>query len=262
MDQLPELTRLRYIRHTLHSTDWSYARIRVVIITQVVLHVSVILATVPCIKPWLVAFESGGLQPPPEVRKESAALKRTALPSPMISDPSPKLSPPVPSPQTPSPTVGSIRPKIPHRSISHEQPTILTPGAAGHRRKVEAWPLETFKTTTTYSVTAEHAPDEAEFLAAVRKLSTVSSARSSEGIIRTKSFSVQHDDVGDYFQGFGVETPSSGKTSDKTPSMTFEDAGGLLRDDARGSWGTVVGMGTVGMVEGWGAGKGKGRAGG
>ena len=71
----PTLTRLRYIRVSWRSEDWSYARINVQIITQVVLHLSVILATVPCMKSLLVAFRNGHHPPP---RTQSRVSYETA----------------------------------------------------------------------------------------------------------------------------------------------------------------------------------------
>lgn len=48
----------------LFSPDWPRARVPGVILTQVVLHLSVMLATIPCVKPFLRLFENGGLQMP------------------------------------------------------------------------------------------------------------------------------------------------------------------------------------------------------
>ncbi|KAK5165517.1 uncharacterized protein LTR77_009046 [Saxophila tyrrhenica] len=233
----PGLTRLRYIRQTLHSQDWSYSRIRVVIITQVVLHVSVILATVPCIKPWLVAFESGGLQPHPDVRKESHAPRRTPLPSPLLPLPATARS------RTTTLTRSTslefpARPKLLHRSASHD-PDVMTPGPAGHRKRVEAWPVKTYQTQATYSVTAEYVPDPEQVGGRKKSASSVR----SDGITRTKLFSVQHDEIQDYFLTSEAEqvTPSTLEegTVETVPSLPLEVVGGLLRDDARGSRGTV-----------------------
>jgi len=54
--------RLRYSHLALYSHDPSYQRIDFVIITQVVLHLSIICATVPCAKPFLAVFHSGNLR--------------------------------------------------------------------------------------------------------------------------------------------------------------------------------------------------------
>lgn len=58
----PVIMRLLYIRISWQSADWSYARINVQIITQVALHVSTILCTIPCTKNFLLVFET---HPPP-----------------------------------------------------------------------------------------------------------------------------------------------------------------------------------------------------
>lgn len=191
-------------------------------ITQVVLHVSIILATVPSIKPWLLAFESGGLHAPAEAPDESATLsqhhrppRRTPLPS--------RLSSSISLPKAADPAL--IR-----RSISHESNSGLTPSRAGPRARAEAWPLHTFPEQTSYSVTAEYAPELAHlpptYQAPLRKLSKDSSP---SGIIRTKSFSVQHEDVGDYF---GRE--NGGTTIDEEmgrSNLVLRDVGGLLEQD-------------------------------
>lgn len=60
----PALTRLHYIELTWKAADWTYARVNVQILTQVTMHVSTILATVPCVKNFLLVFDSGNLHPP------------------------------------------------------------------------------------------------------------------------------------------------------------------------------------------------------
>lgn len=113
------LTRLKYLGQAHASKDWSYARINVVIITQISMHVSIILATVPCIRPWLVVFESGGLQAPADARRESRRVSPTTTP--------PKLAPLFPIAMTP---------------VISDQDIELEPRLAGHRKRVEAWPVE------------------------------------------------------------------------------------------------------------------------
>ena len=60
----PILVRMRYVHNALYSHDWSHSRVDAVVLSQVVLHLSIILATVPCAKPFLYIFESGGLHMP------------------------------------------------------------------------------------------------------------------------------------------------------------------------------------------------------
>lgn len=50
------------MRNITTSKDWTYDRSLVAVITQIILHSSVILATVPCLKPWFAALEGGGFQ--------------------------------------------------------------------------------------------------------------------------------------------------------------------------------------------------------
>lgn len=61
----PTLARLRFIHSALASPNWNFSRTGAVIFMQVMLHLSLILATLPCAKPFLVVFESGGLLNPP-----------------------------------------------------------------------------------------------------------------------------------------------------------------------------------------------------
>ena len=166
----PTLTRLKYINQTLRSSDWSYSRIHVVIITQIEMHISVILATIPCIRPWFNVFESGGLQAPAEVRRQSRR------PTPVAAT---KLAPLLP---------------IAMSSAINDNDIELSPGMAGHRKRVEAWPVQFFpgdsveaKTVTT----VEYDPVEAREMA--RKASRDS--QSSRGITRTTSFSVKFQEI-------------------------------------------------------------------
>ena len=196
----PSLTRLKYIEQVLHSTDWSYARIDVVIISQISMHVSVILATVPCIRPWLNAFESGGLQAPAEVRRQSRQLAPIA----------PKLAPLLPIAMTPP---------------TSDEDMELTPGAAGHRKRVEAWPVQFWagdsvenKTVTTVEV------DRAEAKEMARKISLDS--QSSRGITRTTSFSVKFEQK--------QQRPAQASKPPLSRSSSYNagswDVGGLLKE--------------------------------
>ena len=165
----PTLTRLTYLKQALTSRDWSYARVDVVILTQVSMHISIILATVPCIRPWLIAFESGGLHAPSEVRRESRHPPK-----------SPKLAPLLPIALPPA---------------TSDDPIALEPGSSGHRKRVEAWPVQWWadddaerRATVTF---AEHDPIDAKEAARKRSMDSVS----SKGITRTKSSSIAFEDI-------------------------------------------------------------------
>jgi len=54
----PNITRLRYLQIALFAADWSYARVPLQIVNQITLHLSIILATVPCAKPFLTVSSS------------------------------------------------------------------------------------------------------------------------------------------------------------------------------------------------------------
>lgn len=57
----PSITRLHFIHLALFSSDWSHARVGGVITTQIVLHLSIMLATVLYAKPFFTVFETGEL---------------------------------------------------------------------------------------------------------------------------------------------------------------------------------------------------------
>jgi hypothetical protein len=119
------------------------------------------------------------------------------------------------------------------RNISWDS-TILASGAAGHRKRVEAWPLKTFKSEATYSVKARYVPRKTQN--AGRKGSRGSRA-SSQGIMRSKSFTVQHADIEDYFNSKESDsTPSQEQQSEHAASsVRLEDVGGLFDDSGTGS---------------------------
>lgn len=115
------MTRLKYIKLALASSDWSFARVNLVIATQVVLHVSVILATVPCSKPFLSAFDSGTLHMPQEVELEAG-------------------------------TSGISRATVATYSSCDSSVVAATPGVIGHRMRVDHWNVvlrPDFSRTTT-----------------------------------------------------------------------------------------------------------------
>ena len=182
------------------------------------MHISVILATVPCLRPWLNAFESGGLHGPGE-----AAHRDSRRPNLMV----PKLAPLLPIAMSP---------------MTSDEDIASTLGAAGHRQRVEAWPLELFvgdvaenRTTTI----VEHDPVEAREIARKKSLDS----ESSRGITRTTSFSVTFEEVKQYMQQQqSPRTPpqlppkaSSRpcgllRTTSHHASLEFRDAGGLLEE--------------------------------
>ena len=170
------------------------------------MHISVILATVPCIRSWLNAFESGGLQAPAEVRRESRR------PTPVAT----RLAPLLPIAMT---------------AVTNDTTIELSPGMAGHRRRVEAWPVQFFpgdsverKTVTTIG----HDPVEAREMA--RKASRDS--QSSRGITRTTSFSVKFQEIdGHMKQQREQASPYAGRLSRTFSSPSdLIDAGGLLEE--------------------------------
>ncbi|KAI6827879.1 hypothetical protein KC340_g9416 [Hortaea werneckii] len=70
----PLLIRLHFNHVSLFSDDWPRARVPAVILGQVVLHLSVILTTVPCAKPFLRIFDSGSLHLDPGFAKKLSLL--------------------------------------------------------------------------------------------------------------------------------------------------------------------------------------------
>ncbi|GAB1734190.1 hypothetical protein NU195Hw_g6690t1 [Hortaea werneckii] len=70
----PLLIRLHFNHVSLFSTDWPRARVPAVILGQVVIHLSVILTTVPCAKPFLRIFDSGSLHLDPNFAKKLSLL--------------------------------------------------------------------------------------------------------------------------------------------------------------------------------------------
>lgn len=206
----PNLTRLHYIHQSVESSDWSYSRIRVGIIGEVVLHVSVILATVPCIKPWLVVFERGAaLYSRPTPHEEPQPVSSAGL----------KLKPLLPV----------ARPNIPHRRSLDT--ALFHPGRVGHRKRVEAWPLQTHQQQTLYTTTVE---SPAAGRMADRKKS-VESSNSSIGITQTKSFSVEYTDIDYFMHGTRLSDeappgrrPSMARTM--TTQAKLADVGRLLED--------------------------------
>ncbi|KAI7267546.1 hypothetical protein KC345_g7897 [Hortaea werneckii] len=70
----PLLIRLHFNHVSLFSNDWPRARVPAVILGQVVIHLSVILTTVPCAKPFLRIFDSGSLHLDPTFAKKLSLL--------------------------------------------------------------------------------------------------------------------------------------------------------------------------------------------
>nr|POF16287.1 hypothetical protein CFP56_23805 [Quercus suber] len=58
----PTIIRLRLLHHITTRPDWTHDRTLLVTLTQIVLHFSVILATIPCVKPWFAVLQGGGFE--------------------------------------------------------------------------------------------------------------------------------------------------------------------------------------------------------
>ena len=194
--------RLEYIRKALSSNDWSYSHTEVVIVTQVIIHFSVILATLPCIKPFLRAFRSGSLRASASFRRESDESRATEA--------------------------HTARPTLFKSKSANRAAVAVAPGKAGHRQRIEQWPLQLWNHRNSTITTVEHDPEDAR--EAKRKRSVDS--ESMKGITKTKSFSVDVESLKEMLR----TTPPgsvSGQVSDNITRATswqigFEDAGGLL----------------------------------
>ena len=147
-----------------------------VIITQIMLHLSIILTTLPCMKPYLSAFDSGALQAPTidlrRISKQPAKEQKSIALLP-LTEPRPTLK------------------RRMSQGIQSYNSIALLPGKAGHRRRVQEWPVFTSTDLTSTVTTVEHDPVDAR--AAERKRST--DRVSMERITRTQSFSVKVEDL-------------------------------------------------------------------
>lgn len=74
--------RLKYIKHGIYGEDQTFDRVDANILTQVALHLSVILATLPCAKAFFVVFEGGVFRSPnvsrPATRESFGEFRRQA----------------------------------------------------------------------------------------------------------------------------------------------------------------------------------------
>ena len=133
------------------------------------MHISIILATVPCIRPWLIDFESGCLKAPTRVSRESRCPTQA-----------PKLAPLLPIALPP---------------FTSDDPIASTPGSVGHRKRVEAWPVQMWATQEADERatirTVKHDPEYVREAARRRSLDSAS----SKGISWTKTFSVNIEDT-------------------------------------------------------------------
>lgn len=187
------------------------------------MHVSVILATVPCARPWLIAFESGGLRAPAEIRRASPYQQNAPGLAPIlpIALPRPRLDDPI--------------------------PLELEPGHAGHRKRVEAWPVQLWPNHNTELssnvTTVQYDPEEAKQAARRRS----QDSKSSRGIERTKSFSVSYEDIENDWKAQSSEQ-SQRRTVTRAASYqpSLADVGGLLAEmtkehhkERTGSVGTI-----------------------
>ena len=219
----PTLLSLRYLKRALNSRDWTHARVDLVIVTQVILHLSVILATVPCIKPCLKAFESGGL------RSSSGDLRRISK----FTATMPKSVSFLPLTQ-PRPTLECRNESFGFWNID---PVASAPGKAGHRKRVEEWPVRMVADPLATLTTVEHDPQGAKEAKRRRSRDSVC----SKGIVRTQSFSIKYEDIEDAMAPISHEPPvSKTLTRTNTGLLEFEDVGGLLGGDWKGKEETPI----------------------
>lgn len=186
----PSITRLHYIKVSWQAADWSYARINVQIITQVALHVSTILATVPCVKNFLLVFESGNLHPPHHAqesgRRVSKRRSSTYTPNPTHTSSNPLRPRPSPARRARSEldllrVPSATRPGPIHtlRMNSWSAPSGLSAQGTRMGREVASGSIST----------AEHDPEDAR-VAAVERRKSADSEDSRRRIKRTQSYVV------------------------------------------------------------------------
>ena len=181
------------------------------------MHISIILATVPCIRPWLIAFESHGLQAPADVR--NASKQQTC---------SPKLAPLLPI---------ALPPPMLNDDIA------LMPGNASHRQRVEAWPVQMWQDQKTTVTTVEHDPLGVKEFQRKRSLDS----ESSKGIKRTTSYSVKSEDMGHFLKTTSPELSTNKHlTRAMSYQVDFADAGEPLAELPRAKQKQRVG--SVGSV--------------
>lgn len=270
----PALTRLHYLELSWQAADWSYARVNVQILTQVTMHVSTILATVPCAKNFLLVFDSGNLHPP---RVSMAAVLsegptgtgtgtsgsgRRALPPPTLPKRRPSLYALRPPARPPLTSLSSARARSEMDIRHHRHPgrptgdlirTATRPGPM-HTLRMNSWSAPSGLTTPrgapsgafdedpergglrTTLATAEHDPEDARSAQLERR----SSEESRRGIRRTWSFSVEFwREGGDGRESEGMAEEGRAvrvKAGRQTSvgSCWREEERGLVREESRG----------------------------
>lgn len=126
------IVRLKYMYRALHGDNATKDRTDASIISAVTLHVNIILATVPCAKPFFVVFEGGAFRSPTDPMHTSghsqswnATGGSGQMRPPMnIRLPSQQQRPPTPMP---SPSVGSAMVITWDRRQSFAPPTLPVP---------------------------------------------------------------------------------------------------------------------------------------
>ena len=213
----PTVIRLHYLEISWQAADWSYARINVQILTQVAMHVSTILATVPCVKNFLLVFESGNLHPPTTTgtqtqtqtqthattlegsmrrvsnRASSSIYARRAGAGAGTTDGSTVTA-------TRRPALETSRRAKSELDVRH-RPTAIRPGPV-HTLRMNSWSapgLNSPSTTTSAGFgmgtglqtisTAEHDPEDAKN-ASLERRKSIESDDSRRSIKRTQSISV------------------------------------------------------------------------
>lgn len=202
----PALTRLHYLHISWRSADWSYARINVQIITQVCLHTSTILATVPCVKNFLLVFESGNLhsRAQPTVtssrrisRRRSSISAVQSTTSPLSQRPRLDISRRAISgfDMRHAPHCSAIRPGPLHtlRMNSWSSSGLLSTRAPSIIDTVSSDGLGGGTKSRTTLSTAEHDPEDARYAAWERRKS-MDSEKSRKRIKRTHSVIVDFQD--------------------------------------------------------------------
>lgn len=212
----PLIYQLNVLRDALLSPDRSFSRVNVVIATQIAMHISIICATVPCIKPFLSLFNT---------RTTSLQLKRPLLPfhrsfrSSRGSD-------------------GSGRSR--KKDMKGRQPRGLTKSKRPSYRRNESsakWKDQVRMTTSETVTTIEHVPPEAMAPVKRRSVSGVSASSrsdsSSNGIELSRSFAVHYEDLSPKSSASSEFRPGALRRSSTQPCSPAAFEPSSSRDRAR-----------------------------
>lgn len=189
----PAVARLRFIKISWHSADWSYARVDVQILTQVAVHVSTILATVPCVKNFLLVFESGNLHPPHHTQ-DSTGRRVSKRRSSTYHAPNTTSAPSTARARARAHTTPARRRRARSDYDLLRVPTATRPGPV-HTLRMNSWSAPSGLREQAGAVavgslsTAEHDPEDARVAAAERRKSK-DSEESRRRIQRTRSWVV------------------------------------------------------------------------